>query len=258
LIDDAPLRKQRYSAPALEKGLDILELLAERQRPLTVSQISSALDRSISELFRMVQVLEARNYLAINATGEGYELTNKLFSIGISRSPSQNLLVSAIPLMQRLSAETRQSCHLAIAVGTLMVVIARIEAPGDLGFSVRVGYQRPLVHSTSGIVLYAFQPHTAKMEWRRRLRADESEDMWLDFETRAERATRQGYAERPSEFVDAVTDISCPIFADFNVTAALTMPHLRAKQSASLEESLTALKLSAKTLSEQLGSTSPR
>ncbi|HVZ30071.1 MAG TPA: IclR family transcriptional regulator [Asticcacaulis sp.] len=258
MTDDSPLRKQRYSAPALEKGLDILELLSERQRPLTVSQISSALDRSISELFRMVQVLEARGYLAINPNGEGYELTNKLFSVGISRSPSQNLIVSAVPLMQKLSADTRQSCHLAIAVGTLMVVIARIETPGDLGFSVRVGYQRPLVHSTSGIVLYGFQPHSTKLEWRRKLRAAESEAMWLDFETRAEQAVRQGFAERPSEFVDAVTDISCPIFGDTGVTAALTMPHLRARQSASLEESLAALKLAAKTLSDQLATTSTR
>ena len=34
-----------------------------------------------------------------------------------------------------------QSCHLAVASGDQMVVIAMAEAPGDLGFSVRIGYR---------------------------------------------------------------------------------------------------------------------
>ena len=54
----------KYSAPALEKGLDILELLSRRSQSLTLSQIAAALGRSVNELFRMVQVLEARGYVA--------------------------------------------------------------------------------------------------------------------------------------------------------------------------------------------------
>jgi len=129
----------KYRAPALEKGLDVLELLATAKSPMTLSQISARLDRSVSELFRMVQVLEARGYVGMSASGEGFELTNKLFSLGISRGPSQNLLASALPLMQTLSDQTRQACHLAIASDDRMVVIARIEAPGDVGFSVGAG-----------------------------------------------------------------------------------------------------------------------
>ncbi|MEM9965701.1 MAG: helix-turn-helix domain-containing protein, partial [Asticcacaulis sp.] len=104
----------KYRAPALEKGLDVLELLAANKRPMTLSQISTRLDRSVSELFRMVQVLEHRGYVAPSAKGDGLELTNKLFSLGMSRGPSQNLLASALPLMQALSEQVRQSVHLAI------------------------------------------------------------------------------------------------------------------------------------------------
>src|SRR6187402_695079 len=127
----------KYRAPALEKGLDVLELLAAAKSPMTLSQISTRLERSVSELFRMVQVLESRGYVALSGRGDGFELTNKLFSLGLSRGPSQNLLASALPLMQALSEQTRQACHLAIASDDRMVVIARIEAPGDVGFSVR-------------------------------------------------------------------------------------------------------------------------
>jgi D-threo-aldose 1-dehydrogenase len=108
----------KYRAPALEKGLDVLELLATAKSPMTLSQISTRLERSVSELFRMVQVLESRGYVGMSASGEGFELTNKLFSLGISRGPSQNLLASALPLMQALSEQTRQAClNLALDAG---------------------------------------------------------------------------------------------------------------------------------------------
>src|SRR5687767_12119688 len=62
---------RRYRAPALEKGLDVLELLAARSEPLSMMQISTELDRSVSELFRMVQVLEFRGFVQMAESGSG-------------------------------------------------------------------------------------------------------------------------------------------------------------------------------------------
>lgn len=243
----------KYRAPALEKGLDVLELLATAKSPMTLSQISARLDRSVSELFRMVQVLEARGYVGMSASGEGFELTNKLFSLGISRGPSQNLLASALPLMQTLSDQTRQACHLAIASDDRMVVIARIEAPGDVGFSVRVGYQRPLAHSTSGLLIYAFQKPKIREQWRALLKPGLSPDEWATFEAQAEKALAQGHFSAPSSYIDGITDISCPVINDVGVVAALTMPWIHIEDGITLDDALVRLKATAKTLSKTLG-----
>lgn len=243
----------KYRAPALEKGLDVLELLATAKSPITLSQISARLDRSVSELFRMVQVLEARGYVGMSASGEGFELTNKLFSLGISRGPSQNLLASALPLMQTLSDQTRQACHLAIASDDRMVVIARIEAPGDVGFSVRVGYQRPLAHSTSGLLIYAFQKPKIREQWRALLKPGLSPDEWATFEAQAEMALAQGHFSAPSSYIDGITDISCPVINDVGVVAALTMPWIHIEDGIPLDDALVRLKATAKTLSKSLG-----
>jgi DNA-binding IclR family transcriptional regulator len=243
----------KYRAPALEKGLDVLELLAAAKSPMTLSQISSQLDRSVSELFRMVQVLEARGYVGMSAAGDGFELTNKLFSLGISRGPSQNLLASALPMMQSLSDQTRQACHLAIASDDRMVVIARIEAPGDVGFSVRVGYQRPLAHSTSGLLIYAFQKPKIRDQWRTLLKPGLSPDDWATFEAQAEKAVAQGHFSAPSSYIDGITDISCPIINDVGVIAALTMPWIHIEDGITLDDALVRLKNTAKTLSKALG-----
>ena len=55
--------ESKYRAPALEKGLDILELLSRQKRPLLISQMASLLERSVSEIFRMAMVLVERGYL---------------------------------------------------------------------------------------------------------------------------------------------------------------------------------------------------
>ncbi len=69
-----------------------------------------------------------------------------------------------------------------------MVVVARIEAPGNQGFSVRVGYRRPLIDSTSGLVLFAFQPEEVRAEWRTKLAPTVSQKVWK----RLRRASRAG------------------------------------------------------------------
>ena len=56
--------KRYYPTPALEKGLDILELFASTPEGLTVSEVARRLDRTVSEIFRMILCLEQRGYLA--------------------------------------------------------------------------------------------------------------------------------------------------------------------------------------------------
>lgn len=55
--------KPGYAVPALEKGLDVLELLATLSAPITPSQIAQRLGRSLQEVYRMVLALERRGYL---------------------------------------------------------------------------------------------------------------------------------------------------------------------------------------------------
>ena len=51
--------QQLYAAPALEKGLDILELLSRQEAGLTRRDIAERLGRSVSEVFRLSASLVA-------------------------------------------------------------------------------------------------------------------------------------------------------------------------------------------------------
>lgn len=224
--DDTPER--RYRAPALEKGLDILELLAAQGAPMTPSQISAALERSMSELFRMIQVLEYKGYITPAETGDGYELSNKLFTLGMARAPIRSLLEAALPIMRELSRAVRQSCHLAVVSDDQMVVVARVENEGYLGFSVRPGYRRSLIESTSGSVLFAFQPPAVRQVWAERLRPLETAGRSLkDFVARTDAIRERGYEQAESGFTRGVTDLSAPVLSGGAAIAALTIPFVQ-------------------------------
>jgi DNA-binding IclR family transcriptional regulator len=223
---------RRYRAPALEKGLDILELLASNGSAMTPSQISTALERSMSELFRMIQVLEYKGYIVPADAGDGYELSNKLFTLGMSRAPVRTLLEVALPVMRRLSDVIGQSCHLAVPSEDQMVVIARIENPGYLGFSVRPGYRRCLTESSSGVTLFAFQPRAVQSAWSARLAPIlGTAEALVSFRERAETVRTRGYERTDSDFVLGVIDISCPVVTSEAAVAALTVPYLRSASS---------------------------
>jgi DNA-binding IclR family transcriptional regulator len=88
----------RYSAPALEKGLDVLELLAADSAGLNLQDIARKLQRSPNELFRMLDVLVRRGYLAREPDAT-YRLTLRLFELAHRHPPVDRLLDCAVPHM---------------------------------------------------------------------------------------------------------------------------------------------------------------
>ena len=64
-----------YSAPALEKGMDIIELLADAESGLSVTEISQRLKRRMSELFRIIVVMERRRWLQKDPETSRYSVT---------------------------------------------------------------------------------------------------------------------------------------------------------------------------------------
>ena len=67
--------KKNYSAPALDKGLDILELLAVSASGLTQAEIAEHLNKSVNEIYRMLNTLKVRNYLEFDSSTDSYKLS---------------------------------------------------------------------------------------------------------------------------------------------------------------------------------------
>lgn len=259
--EDADARvggESKYRAPALEKGLDILELLAQSPSPQIVAAICRQLGRSTSEVFRMIQVLEHRGYIERPKGSDGFQLTSKLFALGMIQPPVKGLVEVALPHMRELSSQIGQSCHLAMHSQGQIVVVARMESNAEIGFSVRVGYRQPLMATLSGLVLYAFQDDATKLRWDRYFNSEDIGDLRV-FRKRADAIQNIGHAQAASNFVAGVTDLSAPILRGSLAAAALTVPFVQSSLTeTALEESLLALVETAKAISFELTPTDAR
>lgn len=218
---------KEYSAPALEKGIAIVELLADEPGGLSISDIATRLRRSLNEVFRIIVVMESHGWLQKDPETYRYSVTYHLLEMALRATPAQSLSAVAAPVMEQLSNETNQSCHLVVRAGGRSLIIQRQEnASLQGGFALRVGADVDLVRSSSGHVLLAFVAahlHELVMKqlprplgWTR-----------AKLEARIAQVRRRGYEMQPSARTAGVTDISFPVFGfDGRVVAALTVPYL--------------------------------
>jgi DNA-binding IclR family transcriptional regulator len=219
--------KISYATPALEKGLDVIELLAHQPGGLTKSEISRELKRTVSEIFRMLLCLERRGYIA-QVESERYALTLKLFRLVQEHPPTERLITEALPVMHHLAHETQQSCHMGIIEGAQVTILAQVNPSTSIGFYVKLGSSVELMEATTGYVILAHQDeeHRARTlaEWKR-LTGD---DLPADLHAHLARVKRQGFESRPSYKVRGVTNISYPIFDERgSAIGALTVPYIQ-------------------------------
>ena len=243
----------RYRAPALEKGLDILELLSSTDTPLSMPQIAVELSRSKGEIFRMATVLESRGYIERVEGTEKFVVTNRLFELGMQNPPKRNLVEVSGPPMHDLAESIGQSCHLAVASGDQIVVIYGTEALGYVSFSVRMGHRLPLLESASGRTLLAFQESNIQEEW---LKFEKNTARQAAYRKRVTMIQNRGYEEAASEVINGILDISAPIFSGQSkgAIASLTMPlmkHLKLKEEEQ-RAAVAAVRKTAKEISKQL------
>jgi DNA-binding IclR family transcriptional regulator len=221
--------KSVYAAPALEKGLDILELLAEVGEPLSTRAIAERLQRSKGEIFRMVFVLQQRGYLEREAGTDRLGLSRRLFDLGIRTPGGRQLTSVVLPLMERFSEESGQAAHLVVLSRGQTVVLATTSGHLDASVIVRPGYGRPALEANSGLLILAFQSESRRRDLMNG--ALEAQLAKLDepgTHAMLSAIRAQGHRIAPSRDIMAVTDIACPVIGPGGMAeAAILVPCLQ-------------------------------
>lgn len=248
--------RQEYNAPALEKGLDILELLASSAEPMSKKQIAQVLGRSVGEIFRVLSVLARRGYVTFCEESGEYTFSMQMFTIANKYPPQSLLLDIAKPLMKELSEKVNQSCHLSCYDSLNLVVLAREESPYKMGFSLKVGAKHDVCSSGSGIVLLSFSSEVEQqkiLDKSGATKAEISQAMKLTHNT-----FKQGYFIGPSPQISGITNISAPICIGGQFLAVLTVPYVTLDSETvhhavdSIETTKDELLKVCKTISQQL------
>ena len=226
MMTDTVPDPDRYRAPALDKGLDILELLASTAIGLSQGEIARQLEKTSSEIFRMLFVLRQRGYVA-QGDNDRYFLTTKMFEIAHRHPPIRRLTAVAGAAMQDLANRINQSVHLSILQAGRLLVVAQVDCPDYFVTSVRLGAQIPVCDSASGRAIAAFLEPDALTHLMAQVSA-QSEDSRSAFLADLPRVREVGYFEGVSRNIAGVLDLSAPVF-DMNghVIGALTTPFIQ-------------------------------
>ncbi|RWA73955.1 IclR family transcriptional regulator [Mesorhizobium sp. M1C.F.Ca.ET.193.01.1.1] len=250
--------EDRYRAPALDKGLDILELLASVDGGLTQAEIAKRLDRSPNEFYRMLDRLVKRGYVT-RPDGDRYSLTLKLFGLGQLHAPVRRLVSYATSIMRELAETSWQANQLVVFDRGSAVVIAQQEAPRYWGISIRVGSHISLFDTGSGHVLLAFRsPAEREMMIAEHLRSNEEMKLSPDFFARLDQVRDRGYEMMASLQTAGVYNLSAPVLGpDGRGIAALTIPYItlvNAPAAPDITKTITLLQAAAARLSQLAGS----
>lgn len=219
--------KTRYAAPALDKGLDILELLSRSEQMLTLNQISRQLGRSVNEIFRMVVTLEQRGYLV--ADNDHYRLSLKLFELAHHHQPIRSLVSTALPHMRELANRSMQLTHLTVYEAGRVIVVAQVDSPERWAFGLKVGALVSLTDTASGHVLLAFRDQAERASMlAAHVRMDgEQEIETAQLMRQIEDTRKRGHSRMESRQIRGVINLSYPVMgANDRMLAALNVPYI--------------------------------
>lgn len=225
----------KYRAPALDKGLDILELLSQQPHGMTRAEIVKAMGRGPSEIYRMLERLVRRHYISRSIGGTHYQLTMKLFVLGSQHPPVSRLVSQALPLMDKFAHTTQQSVHLVVPDCGVAVVVAQASNPDNWAFAVHIGARLDLCGTGSGRTLLAFQTTERRTELLAYVKSDaetdknaKTEKRWREIEKDINTTRDTGYRIENSIQMADIIDISVPVMSpQLNAIAVLTCPYIR-------------------------------
>ena len=208
--------RPNYHAPALEKGLDILEALAAADKPQTTADLARAINRTPSEIFRMMDALERREYIVRDETG-CYRLSLKLYELSHMHTPFEEMAKAAARPMRALSDAIRESCHLAILDNDQLIIVAEQLSMQRVRLSVEIGSRAPALSTVSGRLLIANLPEDHRDSWLNR---------HPEFTNELSQIRKDGYSIAPSEYKTG-TDIAVLVGnPDIGLMASLAVPCL--------------------------------
>jgi DNA-binding IclR family transcriptional regulator len=139
---------------SLSRGLQILHLLAEENRPLGVTDIAERLAVDPSTSYRLLATLEKHRFVR-QESSKKYTLGFGIVTIASALLRQIDVAAIAAPYLRELMNETGESAHVAISDGNRAAVVAQACAPGMLRVDTPLGSHEPLYCTAVGKALLA-------------------------------------------------------------------------------------------------------
>jgi len=144
-----------YQAPIVTKAFRILELVAKKDKLLTISDLSRELGINKSTVHGIAHALEKVGAVVRDKKTKRYMLGMTLFELAKAGYARIDLKDIARPIMEDLMRSTQQSVFLGIRSRDHVSIIDTVEATQDLKITSPIGTRVPLLAGAIGKALLA-------------------------------------------------------------------------------------------------------
>ena len=108
-----PEKGDKERVKSLEKALNLLILLSRQTEDISLDALSREADISNTTCFRLLQTMKRMNFVEQCPHSKKYKLGPRNISIGMAALSKKNVRDLALPYMNRLRTETKESVNLS-------------------------------------------------------------------------------------------------------------------------------------------------
>lgn len=204
------------SVPALDRTLDILELLGASSHGLTLSELSKRLEVPKNAVFRITQTLMARGYLYREAETMAFQLTGQFLRLAPPRFDRVSLTEVSREAMTVLRDTTRETVQLGVLNGDEGTIIDQIEGLESLRIVVELGLRFALHNNAPGKLLLAHLPEPERDSLIARLKLTPSTSRTITspdaLREECDKIVARGYSIDHAEANEGIHCVAAPIF----------------------------------------------
>jgi IclR family transcriptional regulator, pca regulon regulatory protein len=198
---------------SLERGLGVMEILAEHPSGLTLTETAEKAGLTRAGARRFLLTLVATGYAT--QTGRLFALSPRLLSVARTWLQGTSLWGFAEPFMRQTAAALQESCSATILSGEDVVYVARAAGPRIVSLELHVGSHLPAYCTAMGrVLLSGLKPEEVKVFLTRIALVPKTQKTLTDPKRIAEtveKARRDGYAVVDEELEIGLRSIAVPL-----------------------------------------------
>ena len=203
---------------SIERGLQILEILANSKSSCGVTEIANIMKLDKSIVFRNLNTMKRSGYVEQSKEQKKYTLGLKILELSNRLIQKMEITTIARPMLEKLSHISGETSHLAVLRDGRVIYIDRVESKEILGIHTNVGDHEPLYCTAVGKAILAFLPPKEVQEILKELNlsgfekfTDDTITSLSELEIELENIRKKGFALDNEELYKGVRCIAAPI-----------------------------------------------
>ncbi|WP_444996049.1 IclR family transcriptional regulator [Aliikangiella sp. IMCC44359] len=128
-----------YFVPGLQRGLRVLEILAESGESMTVNDITKRMEFGRSSVFRWVYTLKCLGFVDYSDVNKTYKLGARVLNLGFAYLGTQEIIKDARKHLEQLRDKTGIATHLAICDHSDVLYLDCLQANQGIQSTANIG-----------------------------------------------------------------------------------------------------------------------